>query len=71
MLYQVISIVNIDFDSLKENLVWWRENPNTSIVIRGYELKLDLSKITVPWMNIEIYSIENIRNGEGLRVTPA
>ena len=71
MLYQVISIVNIDFDSLKENLVWWRENPNISIVIRGYELKLDLSKITVPWMNIEIYSIENIRNGEGLRVTPA
>ena len=71
MLYQVISIVNIDFDSLKENLVWWRENPNISIVIRGYELKLDLSKITVPWMNIEIYSIENIRNGEGLRVPPA
>ena len=71
MLYQVISIVNIDFDSLKENLVWWKENPNISIVIRGYELKLDLSKITVPWMNIEIYSIENIRNGEGLRVTPA
>ena len=54
MLYWVTSVIDIDFDSIKQSLVNWRENPNISVVIRGYELRFDLSKVNVPWMKIEI-----------------